>query len=238
MNIMIERFLKGSVNGCALVSSNERNHKAPRGGFHWNPPYLAMIYLFIFVFQNTSDSLICAIVIEIPKWFYLFFSHRFIQTSSLLEPDQLLYSIESIINMLGGQVFDHVVFVSQGFFRKRKTSNLETYVNWFNRLSYLVATEICMVRSLFTCDDFTEEVPRFWESLWVKLCVLTFQPVKKKQRARIIEFFIDVAQECYNIGNFNSLMAIISEYLAPLGIISIILSTNEAPYMITVLARI
>ncbi|KAG7247826.1 hypothetical protein CRUP_011101, partial [Coryphaenoides rupestris] len=28
-------------------------------------------------------------------------------------------------------------------------------------------------------------------------------------RARAIEFFIDVAQECFNIGNFNSLMAII-----------------------------
>uniref|UniRef100_A0AAQ4PGF9 RasGEF domain family, member 1Bb n=1 Tax=Gasterosteus aculeatus aculeatus TaxID=481459 RepID=A0AAQ4PGF9_GASAC len=67
----------------------------------------------------------------------------------------------------------------KGFFRKRKTSNLEAYINWFNRLSYLVATEICM-------------------------------PVKKKQRARIIEFFIDVAQECFNIGNFNSLMAIIT----------------------------
>uniref|UniRef100_A0A8C6PLP2 RasGEF domain family, member 1Bb n=1 Tax=Nothobranchius furzeri TaxID=105023 RepID=A0A8C6PLP2_NOTFU len=66
-----------------------------------------------------------------------------------------------------------------GFFRKRKTSNLEAYVNWFNRLSFLVATEICM-------------------------------PVKKKHRARIIEFFIDVAQECFNIGNFNSLMAIIT----------------------------
>lgn len=35
----------------------------------------------------------------------------------------------------------------QGFFRKRKTSNLEAYINWFNRLSYLVATEICMVGS-------------------------------------------------------------------------------------------
>nr|XP_043868636.1 ras-GEF domain-containing family member 1B-B-like [Solea senegalensis] len=67
----------------------------------------------------------------------------------------------------------------KGFFRKRKTSNLEAYVNWFNRLSFLVATEICM-------------------------------PVKKKHRARIIEFFIDVAQECFNIGNFNSLMAIIT----------------------------
>ncbi|XP_022419041.1 ras-GEF domain-containing family member 1C isoform X2 [Delphinapterus leucas] len=60
-----------------------------------------------------------------------------------------------------------------------KTNNLEAYVKWFNRLCYLVATEICM-------------------------------PSKKKQRAQVIEFFIDVARECFNIGNFNSLMAIIS----------------------------
>ncbi|XP_015481253.1 ras-GEF domain-containing family member 1B [Parus major] len=62
---------------------------------------------------------------------------------------------------------------------RKKTRNLEAYVEWFNRLSYLVATEICM-------------------------------PVKKKHRARVIEYFIDVARECFNIGNFNSLMAIIS----------------------------
>lgn len=41
--------------------------------------------------------------------------------------------------------------------------------------------------------------------------------MKKKQRARMIEFFIDVAQECFNIGNFNSLMAIISECWTPPG---------------------
>ncbi|XP_030309029.1 ras-GEF domain-containing family member 1A isoform X5 [Calypte anna] len=34
--------------------------------------------------------------------------------------------------------------------------------------------------------------------------------VKKKQRTRMVEFFIDVARECFNIGNFNSMMAIIS----------------------------
>ncbi|XP_046901043.1 ras-GEF domain-containing family member 1B-B isoform X1 [Hypomesus transpacificus] len=67
----------------------------------------------------------------------------------------------------------------KSFFRKRKTTNLEAYVAWFNRLSYLVATEICM-------------------------------PVKKKHRARALEFYIDVARECFNIGNFNSLMAIIT----------------------------
>ena len=27
----------------------------------------------------------------------------------------------------------------------KKTSNIEAYVEWFNRLSYLVATEICVV---------------------------------------------------------------------------------------------
>lgn len=42
-------------------------------------------------------------------------------------------------------------------------------------------------------------------------CFVVSQPLKKKHRARIIEFFINVAQECFNIGNFNSLMAIISE---------------------------
>ncbi|KAG7271517.1 hypothetical protein CRUP_007506 [Coryphaenoides rupestris] len=34
--------------------------------------------------------------------------------------------------------------------------------------------------------------------------------VKRKTRARVAEFFIDVAKECFNIGNFNSLMAILS----------------------------
>ena len=28
----------------------------------------------------------------------------------------------------------------------KKTYNIEAYVEWFNRLSYLVATEICVVR--------------------------------------------------------------------------------------------
>ncbi|XP_050394068.2 ras-GEF domain-containing family member 1B isoform X2 [Patella vulgata] len=61
----------------------------------------------------------------------------------------------------------------------KKTSNLEAYVQWFNRLSYLVATEIT-------------------------------SHLKKKNRVKMIEYFIDVAKECINIGNFNSLMAIIA----------------------------
>ena len=36
------------------------------------------------------------------------------------------------------------------------------------------------------------------------------QAVKKKTRVRLVEYWIEVAKECYHIGNFNSLMAIIA----------------------------
>lgn len=39
---------------------------------------------------------------------------------------------------------------------------------------------------------------------------ILFQQVKKKPRARILQFWIDTASECLNMGNFNSLMAIVS----------------------------
>ena len=61
----------------------------------------------------------------------------------------------------------------------RRTKNLQAYVDWFNRLSYLVATSVC-------------------------------QKKKKKSRVKMIEFWIEVARECVNIGNFNSLMGIIT----------------------------
>ncbi|CAB0043839.1 unnamed protein product [Trichogramma brassicae] len=61
----------------------------------------------------------------------------------------------------------------------KKTRNLESYVQWFNRLSYFVATEVC-------------------------------KHAKKKQRVRVVEYWIEAARECFNIGNFNSLMAIIA----------------------------
>ncbi|XP_032463382.1 ras-GEF domain-containing family member 1A isoform X6 [Phocoena sinus] len=41
--------------------------------------------------------------------------------------------------------------------------------------------------------------------------------VKKKHRTRMLEFFIDVARECFNIGNFNSMMAIICECVGSRG---------------------
>lgn len=59
----------------------------------------------------------------------------------------------------------------------KKTSNIEAYVEWFNRLSYLVATEICV-------SD------------------------KKRNRAKVLEFFMDTAMECRRVNNFNSFMAI------------------------------
>ncbi|XP_065348818.1 ras-GEF domain-containing family member 1B-like isoform X3 [Cloeon dipterum] len=61
----------------------------------------------------------------------------------------------------------------------KKTRNLESYVQWFNRLSYFVATEVC-------------------------------KHVKKKARVRAVEYWVEVARECFNIGNFNSLMGIIA----------------------------
>ncbi|KAL8577352.1 hypothetical protein ACOMHN_044857 [Nucella lapillus] len=61
----------------------------------------------------------------------------------------------------------------------RRTSNLEAYVQWFNHLSCVVASEIC-------------------------------SHLKRKNRVRVLEYFTDVAKECINLGNFNSLMAIIA----------------------------
>ncbi|XP_068633326.1 ras-GEF domain-containing family member 1B-like [Battus philenor] len=61
----------------------------------------------------------------------------------------------------------------------KTTRNLEAYADWFNHLSYVVATDI-------------------------------IKPVKSKQRARVMEQWVMTARECFNLGNFNSLMAIIS----------------------------
>lgn len=60
----------------------------------------------------------------------------------------------------------------------------------------------------------------------VVVIVISFhvQPAKKKQRAQVIEFFIDVARECFNIGNFNSLMAIICESYCSMSKIDYLLS--------------
>lgn len=45
---------------------------------------------------------------------------------------------------------------------------------------------------------------------YYKFGFFVLQHLKKKNRVRIIEYFVDVAKECINMGNFNSLMAIIA----------------------------
>lgn len=40
--------------------------------------------------------------------------------------------------------------------------------------------------------------------------IIILQALKSKYRARIIEQWVMTARECFNLGNFNSLMAIIS----------------------------
>jgi hypothetical protein len=81
----------------------------------------------------------------------------------------------------------------------KKTRNLESYVQWFNRLSYLVATDVVKVR-----------IPGQIKIFPIFIIFIFSQHTKKKQRARIIEFWIETARESFNIGNFNSLMAIIA----------------------------
>uniref|UniRef100_A0A7E4ZZ79 Ras-GEF domain-containing protein n=1 Tax=Panagrellus redivivus TaxID=6233 RepID=A0A7E4ZZ79_PANRE len=60
-----------------------------------------------------------------------------------------------------------------------KAANIRHYVEWFNQLTNLVATEI-------------------------------LRHSRKRYRVKTIEYFIDVAKECINIGNFNSLMSIVA----------------------------
>lgn len=49
-------------------------------------------------------------------------------------------------------------------------------------------------------------------SFYFYISIVVFQQLRKKSRVHIIEYFVDVAKECVNIGNFNSLMAIIGEF--------------------------
>ncbi|KAI1236442.1 hypothetical protein IHE44_0001735 [Lamprotornis superbus] len=91
-----------------------------------------------------------------------------------------------------------------------KTYNLEAYDNWFNCLSMLVATEICRFMKEFVDEMFSISCLILCTFVLLIITTCSQQVVKKKQRTRMVEFFIDVARECFNIGNFNSMMAIIS----------------------------
>jgi hypothetical protein len=61
---------------------------------------------------------------------------------------------------------------------------LESYINWSNRLSSFVTTEI-------------------------------IKHLKRHIRVKLLNYFIDAALECFNTGNFNSMMGILGNiYLA------------------------
>uniref|UniRef100_A0A0B7A706 Ras-GEF domain-containing protein n=1 Tax=Arion vulgaris TaxID=1028688 RepID=A0A0B7A706_9EUPU len=105
--------------------------------------------------------------------------------SPLLLAQQLTHIELERLSMIGSEEFvqafskERVPSDVINYQDMKATHNLESYVQWFNRLSYLVATEIT-------------------------------SHIKKKNRVKMVEYFIDVAKECINIGNFNSLMAIIA----------------------------
>ncbi len=77
---------------------------------------------------------------------------------------------EELLNSLGSD--DRVK-------NERRLRNLDAYTEWFNHLTYLVATTVCRAK-------------------------------KKKCRVRTVRHWIEVARQCINIGNFNSLMGVIT----------------------------
>lgn len=82
---------------------------------------------------------------------------------------------DEFVEMLKSGKIDDLGFVPQ----HAKTANIRYYVEWFNQLTNLVATEI-------------------------------LRNSRKKYRVKTIEYFIEVAKECVNVGNFNSLMSIVA----------------------------
>jgi hypothetical protein len=75
----------------------------------------------------------------------------------------------------------------------KTSSNLEAYTLWTNRLYAFVSNEIVKL-----IDD-------------------------SKKRVKTIEYFIKCADECFNIGNYNSCYFIISKYRLHIQIIIIII---------------
>ncbi|KAK0097122.1 hypothetical protein PV326_003229 [Microctonus aethiopoides] len=107
-------------------------------------------------------------------------THVELERLSYIGPEEFVQAFaKSKRNSSGGMVVVESPHLETSFKDMKKTRNLESYVQWFNRLSYFVATEVC-------------------------------KHAKKKQRVRVVEYWIETARECFNIGNFNSLMAIIA----------------------------
>nr|XP_044614133.1 ras-GEF domain-containing family member 1A isoform X4 [Equus asinus] len=71
-------------------------------------------------------------------------------------------------------------------------------------------THIELCRGDLTKTYSLEAYDNWFNCLSMLVATEVCRVVKKKHRTRMLEFFIDVARECFNIGNFNSMMAIIS----------------------------
>ncbi|XP_049750662.1 ras-GEF domain-containing family member 1A isoform X2 [Elephas maximus indicus] len=77
-------------------------------------------------------------------------------------------------------------------------------------LSHRDSLDNCRCRGDQTKTYSLEAYDNWFNCLSMLVATEVCRIVKKKQRTRVVEFFIDVARECFNIGNFNSMMAIIS----------------------------
>uniref|UniRef100_A0A914Y5Z4 Ras-GEF domain-containing protein n=1 Tax=Panagrolaimus superbus TaxID=310955 RepID=A0A914Y5Z4_9BILA len=106
--------------------------------------------------------------------------------SPLIVAQQLAHIELERLSMVGADEFVEILKSGKieeiGFFPKDKDSkitNIQHYIQWFNQLTNLVATEI-------------------------------LRHSRKRYRVKTIEYFIEVAKECINVGNFNSLMAIVA----------------------------
>lgn len=99
---------------------------------------------------------------------------------------------DELVDMLSASSLDNLQQPKDG-----KLNDIKHYIDWFNQLTHLVATEILRHQRKFN--------RRRYSSFTRSLSFLS----GKRHRVRCIEFFIDLGKECINIGNFNSLMAIV-----------------------------
>ncbi|XP_017019959.1 ras-GEF domain-containing family member 1B-B [Drosophila kikkawai] len=87
--------------------------------------------------------------------------------------------LEEFVEMLGKNELKTCLSQTKAGTLGTSQVTIDSYVQWFNQLSSLTATEILKLG-------------------------------KKSQRAQMIDFWVDTALECFNTGNFNSLMAILT----------------------------
>ncbi|XP_055684324.1 ras-GEF domain-containing family member 1B-like [Lutzomyia longipalpis] len=142
--------------------------------------------------HSTTPSEMCQLVQDVtdicpnPTILAYQLTHIELERLSYIGPEEFVqaFSKENPPNLMGSDgsgTSHHSAHMPSGSGAGdvKKTRNLESYVQWFNRLSYMVATSIV-------------------------------RHGKKKQRVRLMEYWIEAARECFNIGNFNSLMAIVA----------------------------